>query len=122
MLDTTYWVLVSLAFATPAIGLGSFFLGAAVVIISFIAIVAGYIHVMRRRSLAAIDRVCLGALAGSLLLLGGWYVLFHRHTIIHAGYMIRPLVMLPIVAGMIWLCGSRAAEKSRYLAADSISA
>jgi hypothetical protein len=103
LFNSTFWLFASLALATPAIGLGSFFLGAAVLILSSALIVSGWVHASKR-SRAPIDRTRLIALAGSLALLAGWYLLFRMHTIRHAGFMIRPLVLLPIIAGIVWLC------------------
>src|SRR5262245_5838796 len=91
-----------LTYSSFFLGWGSHLLGAAIVLLPTLLLIAfaWTSYRDRRESSLARERLALAA-AGTVPVV--WYVLFANHTILHSSYMVRPLalnVALCVVAAM----------------------
>jgi hypothetical protein len=102
LLHWLYWPFATFALSSPAIGLGSFFLGTAIicgsVLVTAFALCAGW-----TRMSCPMARARIGMLALSLTLLVAWYAIFHSHLLYHGSFMVRPLAWLPALAAVACL-------------------
>jgi hypothetical protein len=101
-LPTILTALQEFAKAAPWLGRGSSALGLTLIFVAGIGL-AGGAALRWRRLPDTLERTRTVVLVGAALVLPAWYLVFLQHTIVHAGFMIRPLVGL-IAIGLWFGC------------------
>jgi hypothetical protein len=99
------YLAAKLAYFSRVLGQGSLALGLAAIVLGLLGLVAGGWARWRRLGNAA-ARTQTTALIAAALVVPCWYLVFFQHTIIHASFMIRPLVAT--IAIGLWLGGCEA--------------
>jgi hypothetical protein len=99
------YLAAKLAYFSRVLGQGNLALGLAAIVLGLLGLVAGSWARWHRLKLAT-ERTQTAALIGAALVVPCWYLIFFQHTIVHASFMIRPLVAT--IAIGIWLGGCEA--------------
>jgi hypothetical protein len=99
------YMAAKLAYFSRALGQGSLALGLAAIVLGLLGLAGGSWARWRRLGNAAARTQTMALLAAALAV-PCWYLVFFQHAIIHAGFMIRPLVAT--IAIGLWLGGCEA--------------
>jgi len=105
------YALMKLGRETKILGQGSVALGLSLVLIAIVGL-AGGARARWHRLPDRFERTRTAVLVGAALVTPAWYLLFLNHTIVHAGFMIRPLVGF-IAIGVWFGCSELAQANSK---------
>jgi hypothetical protein len=111
---TTIYALLKIGFFSPLVGLGSTVLGLAVVaVLPLVLAVKGAWSWWHTTDNTVRSRELL--LLGAACVMPAWYMVFTTHTIIHAFFMVRPMVWPSalLLGGAVYAIGRSAAARPR---------